>query len=695
MSFVPYTTDYEISPYTGLTRQSWLEAGEYLLEGVFRHIKSIDNPIVVPRRDTQITYPHLSASEEVQITERKAEMFEGLTRTFFIAAPLIHNNPELHICGYDMRAYYKNQILRSCTKTDPIYVGDYETLQAITGYANPFKAYQQTVETCALVICLWMTKEEIWETYTKEEKDTIAAVLTSFAHGSTSAHNWRLFNMLDMAFLDMMGYPIEEDMMHDHAQAVLNYYVGDGWYRDGHSFDYYSCWGFNLYAPIWNLWYGYEHEPYIAKQFEEHSNKLMETYCDFFDRDGFTNMWGRSIIYRNAATSAFAGNMLMRNSKADPGWARRIASGSLMQFLGREDFRYEGVPTLGFYGQFMPLVQAYSCANSPFWLGKAFLCLYLPKEHPFWSAKEHNGTWEALDAQEVKVTTLDGPALCFSNHQANGETILRTGKVQKNPKNAGLNWSYTRLCFNTKYPWEATPSGVGIDDEAFCNSIEAQQYSLTDGTTGNILRANAILWHGEKDGVLYRRLFFDYTAEKTLGNTQAINLADFAVPFGILRVDKMRVSRRPVTFTLGSYGFPDNGTEIIEKNCGNAKAIIFKGRDFNGREKQLAMTVYDGWDTLSYVHSEGTNPDSEKSLVIYASAEKKKQYGGNEPYIMISQTITKESLEDFAEEELFPIASVAYMDATACGCFGPIKITLKSGVEKYIDFDGIEGKLMI
>lgn len=695
MSFVPYTTDYNLSPYTGLNRQSWIEAGEYLLEGVFRHIRSLDDPIVVPRQDTQITYPHLNASEKAQITERKAEMFEGLTRTFFIAAPLIHDNPELHICGYDLRAYYKNQILRSCTKTDPIYVGDYETLQAITGYADPFRPYQQTVETCALVICLWMTKEEIWETYTREEKDTIAAVLTSFAHGSTNAHNWRLFNMLDMAFLHMMGYPIEEDMMRDHAQAVLNYYVGDGWYRDGHSFDYYSCWGFNLYAPIWNLWYGNEHEPYIAKQFEEYSNKLMETYCDFFDRDGFTNMWGRSIIYRNAATSAFAGNMLMRNSKADPGRARRIASGSLMQFLGREDFRYEEVPTLGFYGQFMPLVQAYSCANSPFWLGKAFLCLYLPEKDPFWSAKENNGTWEVLGEQEVKVTVLDGPALCFSNHQANGETILRTGKVNVKVQDLSRMRSYSRLCFNTKYPWEATPTGAGVNDAAFCKCVEAQQYSLIDETTGNLSKANAMMWHGEKDGILYRRLFFDYGADKTLGNMQGMNLADFTVPYGIMRVDKMRISRRPVKFTLGSYGFPNNETEIIEMTCGNAKAIILKGKDFTGREKQMAMTVYDGWDEICYVHSTGTNPDSEKSLVIYATAEKKKQYGGNESYIMISQVITKESLNDFAEEELFPIASVKYTDETACGCFGPIKITLKNSVEKYIDFDRIEGKLMI
>lgn len=75
----------------------------------------------------------------------------------------------------------------------------------------------------------------------------------------------------------MMGYPIDEDIMRDHAMAILNYYAGDGWYRDGHSFDYYSCWAFNVYAPIWNLWYGYEKEPQIADAFEEHSNRLMET----------------------------------------------------------------------------------------------------------------------------------------------------------------------------------------------------------------------------------------------------------------------------------------------------------------------------------------------------------------------------------------------------------------------------------
>ena len=684
MAFQPKTLDYKLSPYTGLTRQSWIEAGEYLLEGIFQNIESPDDPVVMPRKETEITYPHLKDSEANQKTQRKAEMFEGLTRSFFVAAPLIHIDPELEICGFRIRDYYKTHVLRACTKGDPNSVGDYEEQQELTGHADPYRSFQQTVETCALVICLWVCREEIWDTYTKQEKDCIAQLLTSYAHANTVPQNWRLFNMLDMAFLHMEGYPIDEEIMLDHAQAILNYYAGDGWYRDGHSFDYYSCWAFNVYAPIWNLWYGYENAPYIAARLEANSNKLMETYPDFFDRDGFTNMWGRSNIYRNASTSAFDGNLMLRHSTADPGLARRISSGSLMQFLSREDFLYKGVPTLGFYGQFSPLVQGYSCAESPFWLGKAFLCLHLPEDHPFWTAVENNGTWEKLEKNETKVTTLDGPALCFSNHQANGETVLRTGKVMKRPGDLHEMWNYSKLSFNTKYPWEASP----------CEGVEAQQYVMKDITGGRYENANVTFWLGERDGILYRRQFFDYDQSRECHWTQAVNLADFTVPWGIVRVDKQRLCRRPISLTLGSYGFPDNGTEIIRLEKNGAKAIVLKGTDFTGRKKQMAMTVFDGWDEIEFVRSSGTNPDSEKSIVVYAGLTRRKQYG-YEPYVMISQVITREDHEDFGEDEIFPIASVGYTDPQGCGGYGPVTVNMKDGSVKVIDYQETEGNLQI
>ncbi len=697
MAFKPKTLDYELSPYTGLTRQSWIEAGEYMLNGVFQNIAHFEDPVVMPRKETKVTYPHLDDSEGNQATQRLAEVFEGLTRTLFIAAPLIHDDPELTICGYNLRDYYKNQIIRVCTKTDPLYIGDYEDQVRISGSKDPFRSYQQTVETCALVICLWITKEAIWDAYTKEERDTIATLLSSYAKAPTVPQNWRLFNMLDMAFLDKNGYPIDHEIMMDHTQSILNYYVGDGWYRDGTCFDYYSCWAFNVYTAFWNEWYGYEKAPYAAAQFEEHSNKLMETYADFFDKDGFTNMWGRSNIYRNAATSAFDGNCMMRHSTVDYGLARRISSGSLLQFLTREDFLYKGVPTLGFYGQFEPLVQGYSCAESPFWLGKAFLCLHLPADHPFWTAKENNGTWDKLGEKETKVTVLNGPALCFSNHQANGETVLRSAKVVKAVDDVHGMWNYSKVEFNTKYPWESTPKFTdnGVKGAAAPErTVEARQYVLTDETTGKARYANATLWHGEKDGVLYRRQFFDYTNNRETHWTQAVNLADMVVPYGILRADKMRLYCRPVTITLGSFGFPDNGTEIIEKQEGKAKAVILKGKDATGRKKQMAMTIYDGWDEIHWVSSKGTNPDSENSIVVYASLKRKKNYG-YEPYVMISQVITKEDWEDFTQEELFPLCEVTYTDPEKCGGYGPVTLNFKDGTKRVVEFEGIEGNLQM
>lgn len=695
MIFKPKTVDYTISPYTGLTRESWIEAGEYLLRGVFRNIKQFTDPVVMPRKETKITYPHSVDA----VWEQKAEYFEGLARSFFIAAPLIHDNPTLEIAGYNLRDYYKSHVLRSCTPEDVLCVGMYEEVRQLSDDGNPFRTFQQTVETCALVICLWLCKPEVWDTYTKAEKDRIALFLKAYAEGNTVPHNWRLFNMLVLAFLYMEGYEIDKSIMREHAAHILNYYVGAGWYRDGHSFDYYSCWAFNVYAPLWNVWYGYEEEPYLAAQFEKNSNALMETYGDFFDRDGFTNMWGRSNIYRNAATSAFDGNLMLRDASVNAGLARRICSGSLLQFLTREDFLYDGVPTLGFYGQFTPLLQGYSCAESPFWIGKAFLCLHLPKEHPFWTEKENNGTWENLAKNEVKVTTLDGPALCFSNHAANGETILRTGKVVKEKADRHGMWNYSKLCFNTKYPWEAAPiTGRDENSRREIAYMESQQYVLHDITTDAYEYANVTFWHGERDGVLYRRQFFNYNLETAFHWIQAMNLADFTVPYGIMRVDRTRFIKKPVSLTLGAYGFPDNGTEVIQKTAQygehTATAIILKGHDFTGKEKQLAMTIYDGWESLDLIHSTGTNPDSEHSIIVYASMKRKAQ-NRYEQGILISQVITKEELSDFSEEELFPIKEIAYTDKEACGGYGMVKVVLKTGVEKCIDFDGMEGKLIL
>ena len=90
--------------------------------------------------------------------------------------------------------------------------------------------------------------------------------------------------------------------------------------------------------------------------------------------------------------------------------------------------------------------------------------------------------------KEIKETVLNGPALCFTNHEANGETILRTGKILRAADDIHGMWNYSKLCFNTKYPWEATPTGEQKEktDGIYVGNgeVESQQYVLKDTTTG-------------------------------------------------------------------------------------------------------------------------------------------------------------------------------------------------------------------
>ncbi|MBR5732181.1 MAG: DUF2264 domain-containing protein, partial [Lachnospiraceae bacterium] len=388
-------------------------------------------------------------------------------------------------------------------------------------------------------------------------------------------------------------------------------------------------------------------------------------------------------IYRNASTSAFDGNMLMRESNIDHGFARRICSGSLMQFLGRDDFLINGVPALGFYGPFSPLVQGYSCAESPLWLGKAFLCLCLPDDHPFWTATETEGFWAGMGPLETKETVLDGPALCTANHAANGITELRTAKVVKDPHDLHGMENYSKLVFNTKFPWEAQPA----------ESVRSQEYALGYGR-GDILSANVTFWHGYKDGVLYRRQFFDYDLKTETHWKTALNLADFPVPYGIFRADRIRLYRYPTRISLGAFGFPDNGTEVRRLEKDGCKAFVLKGKDSTGKPKQLAFTAMAGWSGIGLAYSRGTNPDSDASVIAYAYTDRTKQYGCGQS-ILISQVITKESTEDFTEDEIFPVEKVIYTDPDGCGGYGPVEILLKDGTRRIIDFEGIEGTLSL
>lgn len=673
MKFTVNQPDLTLSPYTGMTREHWLEISHFFLEGIFQHVKHFDDPIVVPRHEHDISYPQPDGPK----WRIAAEKFEGLARSFLVGAPLLYNEPDAVIGGYNLRDYYKNQILLSVTPGTPNYLLRVEEIMP-EGQPGE-KAFQHTVECASLAIGFSMCREALWDTFTREEKDKIADYLSNFGHSYTGHHNWRLFNMLILGFLDHEGYEIDHGMMRDHAEAIVSYYAGDGWYRDGHLFDYYCPWAFHVYGPLWNDWYGYEKEPYLAQKIEQYSNEIVKTFPQMFDEEGHVTMWGRSGIYRSAASAPLAANFLLKHSEANPGLARRIASGAVLQFATREECFYEGVPCLGFYGPFQPLIQTYSCAASPFWIANAFVCLALPKDHPFWTAKEENGVWDTMKAGETYTTVLDGPGIVTDNHKDTGITEFRAAKVLMKKDNPSLN-TYVRLAFNSQFLWE----------DFDLKGVEAMQYSLLRDGEEKAMVPNILMYAGEKDGVLYRKQYFDF--DFTFQNKSSIDLADFPVANGTIHVDKTRIPDKPYTLTLGSYGMPDRGDVVKEERIcpeTGAKAIILRSA-----EGQIAMVAYAGFDGLLVRSRTGVSPMTGTSQLIYGESRREKYYE-YKPYAMITAVLTKKDQSDWSDEELFPVLDIAYTDPQKCGGYGPITLTMRDGRVMTVDYEGLEGRLTI
>jgi hypothetical protein len=383
--------------------------------------------------------------------------------------------------------------------------------------------------------------------------------------------------------------------------------------------------------------------------------------------------------------------MLKEASPLDPGWARRLCSGSILQFVAREDFYENDIPSLGFYGHKEYVLQSYSCPASPFIMFLPFICLALPDDSPFWTAQENDGFWEDLGSRSGKVV-LEKPGIVLVNHGKTGTSEIIPGKVYYDDHN------YSKLAFNTHFPWEDHNPHGGTAMEYSFRSLDPRDirgddinFYLTGLAVQNDSDRNAefttsqsMLYNGVHDGILYRQAIMRRPPNNGLG--YIIDLADITIPDGVIRVDRSRLAFEH-ELTLGHYGLP---------HIAGQKAIIDQFED-KGRMvitasipgRKLALVVYHGWDTVgSFVHS-GRNAEADESTVLYAYKKRTSKNPAME--LMIMAMLHKTDDTEWTDEELSPIKEIHLMDITPS--YSPLGATITlSTHEKYqIDFANIDG----
>ncbi len=678
-AFEVISPDFEKSPFTGMTRQHYIDMAKYLLGRAFIHVKDINHPIsfpVVPGK----TYPQPGAPD----WRWRSLEFEALERTFTLAGPLIHIDPKTEINGINLREYYCLHLYNAFTPGHPNSLPLPEEL--------PDSTYQYTCEFGGLFKTLLLMPDTIWSQFTEKQKEEMVVTISKWGHHRTTQNNWRIFNIITLSFLKKYGYEIDDDLLKDHLLWVASYHSGNGWYLE-QTYNYYSISLFIVYTTIWNRTFGDEYYPEIAAIIEKSAQKLMESLPSFFGRDGYINMWSRSICYRTWVSGAFpVAFMLKDKTLLDPGLARRLCSGSLLQFVTREEFYHNDIPSLGFYGTKEYMVQNYSCPASPFLMFLPFICLALPDDSPFWRATENEGFWEDLGS-ESKKTILENPGLVLVNHGKTGTSEIVPGKVYYDDPN------YSKLIYNTHFPWEdhdpqggtameysfrsQDPRDVRGDDVNFYltgiavgnSSEKSREYTISQG----------MMFNGEQNGVLYRQAIMRRPPNNGVG--YIIDLADIVIPGGVIRVDRSRIAFE-YELTLGHFGLPHvNGEKPVINRFEDGTRKVITGA-IKGR--QVALIAYRGWDKLETVEHTNRNAEADESTVIYAH---KKRMQKNPPMeLMISVMLHKTDDSEWTAEELSPISNIEIMDVTPVGSALGAKITLRDKKVYEVYFEEIDGR---
>ncbi len=682
-TFTVKDPDWELSPFTGMSRQHYLDMAHHVLERVFSTVGSLEDPLSFPLMPGSKAYPEEGAPAWRWASHR----WECLERTFCLAGPLLHAEKDARVGRIVLAEYFQRHLLEALT---PGHVNSVPLPGQL-----PDATYQFTCEFGGLCKTLLLLPHVLWDTaFTRAERDAMAVTISVWAHHRTTQNNWRIFNVLALSFLKKNGYAIDDELLRSHLLWISSYHSGDGWYLE-QTYNYYTISLFVVYCTIWCRTFGDEYYPDIARVIERSSVEAMKTYTRFFARDGFVNMWSRSICYRTWISGGFGVSFMFKEgSPLDPGFARRLCSGSLLQFVQHPDFFHNSVPSLGFYGPCDFVLQNYSCSGSPMLMWLPFICLALPEDSPFWTARENEGFWPSLGTGS-STAVLEKPGLVLVCHGSSGTSEILPGKVYYDDPN------YSKLVYNTHFPWEdhdRAAEGATSMEYAF-RSLDPRDMRNDDvnfyltgikvgsqqGVAGAFTTSQFMTYNGVRNDVVYRQAMMRRPPNNGVG--YIIDLADIVIPGGVIRVDRTRIAFE-YELKLGHFGLPGRAV-VASHRDGRALTAFIPGRS-------VALISYCGWDTLASLVHAGCSAEAPESTLLYLS--KKRDSLKNPPMeIQVCVMLHKrgESTIAWTLEELDPIASLQVFDVMpeSLSTMG-VKIVLRNGAHYVVDFDSIDGHRM-
>lgn len=413
-------SDSKLSPLTGYTRAHWLCAADGLLQAANSFMSPGRARIALPGRAS------FSGSDSDQV--------EGFARTFLMLAFRCAGEP-----GEALPGLLDGYATGIANGTNP---GHPEAWPALAQDCR-----QMLVEACSIALGLHLTRRWLWDQFDSGIQERIAVWLQGAFGLQIPDNNWHLFRVIVGEFLASINADHDRAEMDADLARVEQFYVGDGWYRDGpgDNFDHYCGWALHTYPVLLSLLLGDADSTRMATV-RSRLRRFLSDFVLFFGADGPPMHQGRSLIYRFAAVAAPWLGALVQATPLSPGATRRLASGSLRHFIEHGFTNQHGIATLGWYHAYPPMVQRYSGPGSPYWLAKGFAGLLLPADHPCWTAVEEPLPTERQDI----VRGLKAPGFVVTTTRADGIARLANHGSDNHPPLSGIDDPhYSRLGYST------------------------------------------------------------------------------------------------------------------------------------------------------------------------------------------------------------------------------------------------------
>lgn len=309
-------------------------------------------------------------------------------------------------------------------------------------WGTPGGSDQRLVEMAAVGVALRLIPQLLWEPLTAKAKQQLVNYLNYARALPPINNNWKFFPLLIDLGLEEIGIKVDSTLADQSLRDIDHFYLGDGWYRDGdvRRADHYLGFSWHFYGLLYAALK--RKDEGRCDIFRERAALFARDFQHWFDVDGGTLAFGRSMTYRFAASAMWGALSFAGVDVFSPHQLKRRYLQHLRWWSQHPIADRDGVLSVGYGYPNLLMAEAYNSPASPYWAFKAFLPLALAQDHLFWQADE------APISSESKPVALKHPGMVIM-HTPGNVTALSSGQECMNMR--GGSEKYAKFIYSSRY----------------------------------------------------------------------------------------------------------------------------------------------------------------------------------------------------------------------------------------------------